>query len=410
MSAPAARMDDAIEHSSALGGLLAGLAIGAGAVLVGIAVVGTGGLGAIALTAMVGAGAATGAEIGQLIGSLSFARRETGKIMSGSSNVYINDKPAARAHLDHAECSDHSGAPKTLAQGSRSVHINGQPAARVGDLTVCDAKISSGSSNVYVGGETATTDAIDPEVPVLLERAVMGLGLASAFVLASPILVIAGMAGGIAGGMAGHWVGGEIFGEDSDGQKLMAFGGALLGGGIGVKGGKAFDARYEIQVQGVGSNGANARVVKKPVVPTEPKGISRERYAKLRRRSPSDELREAVNKDVILPMDDPALPGLKITEKLHADHAVPMKQITEMEGFASLKFDDQLKVVNYEPNIEGLSATANTSKGAKSFAEWDYYKKGNIHVDPIFRARMIEKSARMEVELQMYINEILSTY
>ncbi|WP_263228055.1 PAAR domain-containing protein [Pseudomonas alabamensis] len=263
MSAPAARMDDAIEHSSALGGLLAGLAIGAGAVLVGIAVVGTGGLGAIALTAMVGAGAATGAEIGQLIGSLSFARRETGKIMSGSSNVYINGKPAARAHLDHAECSDHSGTPKTLAQGSRSVHINGQPAARVGDLTVCDAKISSGSSNVYVGGETATTDAIDPEVPVLLERAVMGLGLASAFVLASPILVIAGMAGGIAGGMAGHWAGGEIFGEESDGQKLMAFGGALLGGGIGVKGGKAFDARYEIEVKGLGSNLGNVKIVSK---------------------------------------------------------------------------------------------------------------------------------------------------
>jgi len=53
----------------------------------------------------------------------------------------------------------------------------------------------------------------------------------SAFVLASPVLVMAGLAGGIAGGMAGHWAGGELFGEGSDGQKLMAFGGALLGGG-----------------------------------------------------------------------------------------------------------------------------------------------------------------------------------
>lgn len=90
MTAAAARLDDPIEHSSALGGLLAGLAIGAGAVLIGIAVVGTGGLGAIALAAMVGAGAATGAGVGQLIGSLSFACRETGQIRSGSSNVYIN--------------------------------------------------------------------------------------------------------------------------------------------------------------------------------------------------------------------------------------------------------------------------------------------------------------------------------
>ena len=73
MTAAAARLDDPIEHSSALGGLLAGLAIGAGAVLIGIAVIGTGGLGAVALAAMVGAGAATGAGIGQPIGSLSFA-------------------------------------------------------------------------------------------------------------------------------------------------------------------------------------------------------------------------------------------------------------------------------------------------------------------------------------------------
>lgn len=38
----------------------------------------------------------------------------------------------------------------------------------------------------------------------------MALGLASAFVLASPVLVMAGLAGGIAGGMAGHWAGGEL--------------------------------------------------------------------------------------------------------------------------------------------------------------------------------------------------------
>lgn len=95
----------------------------------------------MALAAMVGAGAATGAGVGQLIGSLSFACSETGKIRSGSSNVYINGKPAARAHLDVTECSDHPGALKTLAQGSESVYVNGQPAARIGDRTICDAKL-----------------------------------------------------------------------------------------------------------------------------------------------------------------------------------------------------------------------------------------------------------------------------
>jgi uncharacterized Zn-binding protein involved in type VI secretion len=150
MSEAAARLDDPIEHSSALGGLLAGLAIGAGAVLVGIAIVGTGGLGAVALCAMVGAGAATGAGIGQLFGSLSFASHRAGQIKTGSGNVFINSKAAARAHVDTAVCDQHGPAPQILAQGSDSVYINGQPAARVGDRTVCDGKISAGSGNVFL--------------------------------------------------------------------------------------------------------------------------------------------------------------------------------------------------------------------------------------------------------------------
>ncbi len=410
MTAAAARLDDPIEHSSALGGLLAGLAIGAGAVLIGIAVIGTGGLGAVALAAIVGAGAATGAGIGQLIGSLSFACSETGQIRSGSSNVYINGKPAARAHLDNAECSDHPGGPKILAQGSDSVYINGQPAARVGDRTVCDAKISAGSPNVCIGGGTATTDAIDPEVPVWLERSVMALGLASAFVLASPMLVVAGLVGGIAGGMAGHWAGGELFGEGSDGQKLMAFGGALLGGGIGAKGGKAFDARYEFKSQGFGSNLGNVKLVKKPVLPPKSDKISPELYGELRSKTPSAAIRKAVNQNVTLPMKDPALPGLEVTKPLHADHIVPMKKITEMEGFSRLTFEDQVKVLNYEPNFQGLSEVANTSKGAKSFTEWELYKKGNISVDPAFRSAMMDKAAKLEPELQQYINGLILGY
>ncbi|VVP49788.1 hypothetical protein PS874_05167 [Pseudomonas fluorescens] len=242
-------------------GLLAGLAIGAGAVLVGIVIVGTDGLGAVALCAMVGAGAATGAGIGQLLGSLSFASHGAGQIKTGSGNVFTNGKPAARAHVDTAACDQHGPAPQILAQGSDSVYINGQPAARVGDRTVCDGKISSGSANVFIGGGTETTDAISPEVPGWLERAVLVVGLGSAFVLASPVIVIAGLVGGVVGGLGGNWAGGKLYGEGSDGQKLMAFGGALLGGGLGAKGGKWFDTRYEIKVQGLGSNLGNVKIV-----------------------------------------------------------------------------------------------------------------------------------------------------
>lgn len=60
----AARLNDPIEHTGSLTGLLAGFAIGAiGAALI----VGTGGLAAVAI---VGAAAATGAGIGQLVGSM----------------------------------------------------------------------------------------------------------------------------------------------------------------------------------------------------------------------------------------------------------------------------------------------------------------------------------------------------
>lgn len=269
----AARLGDPIEHTGSLTGLLAGLAIGAiGAALI----VGTGGLAAVAI---VGASATAGAGIGQLIGSLSVCDHSTGQIQSGSANVFINGKPAARAHLDTALCDEHGPAPQLLAQGSDTVYINGVPAARVGDRTVCDAKISSGSGNVVIGGGTQTTDSIRPEVPEWLERSLLVVGLGSALVLASPIVVAAGLVGGIAGGAAGHWAGGKLFGAGSDGQKLMTFGAGLLGGGLGAKGGKWFDARYEIQTQGLGSNFGNVKVVnktapksEKPRVPTPNRG------------------------------------------------------------------------------------------------------------------------------------------
>ncbi|KVV12131.1 MULTISPECIES: PAAR domain-containing protein [unclassified Pseudomonas] len=226
----AAREGDSIEHSSALAGLLIGLTVGAAATVL---IVGTGGLAAVA---MIGAGAAAGAGIGQLIGSLSFCRNEAGKITSGSPNVFFNGKPAARAHLDHVDCDQH-GVAKVLAEGSTSVYINGQPAARVDDRTECDGKISTGSGNIIIGGATQLTDAINPEVPVWLQWTIGGIGFASAVVLTGGFLIpTVAFFGGVAGGIGGHWVGGKLFGDGSNGQKLTAFGGAFLGGMLGAKG------------------------------------------------------------------------------------------------------------------------------------------------------------------------------
>ena len=254
----AARKDDPIEHSSALGGLLTGLAIGAAVAVAGVAIVGTGGLAAVAI---VGAGAALGAGIGELIGSLSFCTSQAGKIIEGSANVFINGLAAARAHLSTVACDKHSGLQR-IAEGSSTVFINGQPAARVKDRSTCDGKISAGSPNVFIGGGTQPTDEIDPEVPGWLHAAVFGIGIGSAVLLgAGPGLIVLGLAGGLIGGAGGQWLGGKIWGEGSDGQKLMAFGGAMLGGFIGGKGGQRFDARYQFKVEGLGSNLGNVKVV-----------------------------------------------------------------------------------------------------------------------------------------------------
>ncbi|WP_211230855.1 hypothetical protein [Pseudomonas parafulva] len=163
---------------------------------------------------------------------------------------------------------------------------------------------------------------------------------------------------------------------------------------------------------GSGSTGAkvlgDAKAVRQADPPSPPpKGISAELYRKLRARTPSREAQAMVNKDVKLPLKDPALPGLTISKPLHADHIVPMKQITEMKGFNKLTFEQQIQVLNHKPNFHGLSETANTSRGAKNFSEWTTYKKGGIDVDASFRSSMIERAKKSETELQEMITSLL---
>ncbi|WP_275377682.1 RHS repeat-associated core domain-containing protein [Xenorhabdus bovienii] len=81
---------------------------------------------------------------------------------SGSGNVMIEGKPAARATVDMAKCSKHP-APPLIAQGSESVFINGQPAARVGDKLVCGAAIKGGASKVFIGSGQGTYLEIEEE-------------------------------------------------------------------------------------------------------------------------------------------------------------------------------------------------------------------------------------------------------
>lgn len=226
----AARVQDTFTHTSLLGqllkvvatvgaGLLVGLAIGAAAAFI----VGTGGLGAVILTAVVGAvishvvnditKEATGSDslegylsekAGELIDSL-IPGDVKGSIATGSTNVFVNSLGAARAagvpapplppgvepqsiadmftpvDQDMVACQNHP-TPKGeyLAEGSASVFINGRPASRIKDSTTCEGKINTGSTNVSIGGERLRVREVTSEMPPWLATIAKYAGLAIA--------------------------------------------------------------------------------------------------------------------------------------------------------------------------------------------------------------------------------------
>ena len=190
----AARLHDPVAHSHALGGFLAGAAIGLAAavgtaVVIGAVVgaaaaeVASAGLatplvvGAVATVGEFGLNAVVGGKLmgvaedaGEALGGSSLGAT-SGAVSAGSPNVRVNGLAAARA-LDPDTCD-----ASKLAQGSRLVAINGLPASRVGDKTTCGAVVSQGSPNVVIGGPAATLAPIQSEVPAWARWAVVVAGL-----------------------------------------------------------------------------------------------------------------------------------------------------------------------------------------------------------------------------------------
>lgn len=72
-----------------------------------------------------------------------------GEITEGSENVFANGRQVARVG-DAVFCEEHGA--QTITSGSSSVFANGNGVARIGDDVSCGATITSGSSNVIVGG------------------------------------------------------------------------------------------------------------------------------------------------------------------------------------------------------------------------------------------------------------------
>ena len=76
-------------------------------------------------------------------------------ICSGSPNVNVNGRPAARV----SDCLVAHGSPspspphgRSIAAGSSTVFINGLAAARIGDPIDCGGSVATGSGDVFTGG------------------------------------------------------------------------------------------------------------------------------------------------------------------------------------------------------------------------------------------------------------------
>jgi uncharacterized Zn-binding protein involved in type VI secretion len=241
---PAARVDDKVAHTMALPGALTGLLVGAA---IGVAIVATGGLGAIAVGAAIATTGGLGLA-GEYIGE-SMPGPPSGKIVLGSSTIYINDKPAARATLSTALCRE--GPPQQEATGAATVFFDGMPAGRKGESLTCSAKIIEGSSNVFIGGPSVQTLPMDPEVPAWLHNSMFAMmiggtilatgGIAATYGLGAAVgSLVGGVGGGYLGGQGARWAA-EKMGFGETGQRIAevlgGIGGGALGGGLGFRGG-----------------------------------------------------------------------------------------------------------------------------------------------------------------------------
>ncbi|MEN8178387.1 MAG: DUF4150 domain-containing protein [Pseudomonadota bacterium] len=113
---------------------------------------------------------------------------------------------------------------------------------------------------------------------------------------------------------------------------------------------------------------------KKPCKSSCPKKPNDDEYKKLRRKSPTSQAREDVNK--VSPKKCAAC-GCS-PSRLAADHIVPLKIMTQMPGFACLSKEDQKKVANTKENFVGLCTSCNSSKSDKLWHTWKGNKKKGL--------------------------------
>jgi RHS repeat-associated protein len=153
-----------IAHSHAFDGLLAGLLVGVAIGLAAVAIVATGGLAAVAIGAAVAAG---GGFAGYAIASAGMKAADiTGKIATGSPNVFFEKMKVARV-TDFVICSRHlTEPPPQILEGSETVLINGLPMARIGHKISCGAVVQTGCETIFSDNTAVSYGEANSELAV----------------------------------------------------------------------------------------------------------------------------------------------------------------------------------------------------------------------------------------------------
>jgi hypothetical protein len=130
---------------------------------------------------------------------------------------------------------------------------------------------------------------------------------------------------------------------------------------------------------------------------------SRAEYDKLRKKTPSQAIRDKINEPDV--KKDPVY-GFDVT-KFEADHIVPMNEIVDMPGFDKLTEAQKIEVLNLEDNFMGLSKRSNASKQDKTWTEWQGHKELGP-IPPEVRREMIRREGEARRALQRAINDRLN--
>ncbi len=85
---------------------------------------------------------------------------------------------------------------------------------------------------------------------------------------------------------------------------------------------------------------------------------------------------------------------------LHVDHIVPVREIVDMDGFSKLSWAQQKAIVDNPANLIAMDASANLSKGDRSWRAW---KQAASFYDPA----AIERMAARESEVRKLLREAI---